>query len=344
MKAVVFTGVGQAALVDRPVPQPGAGEALLRVDAAGICMTDAHIFHGHFAVQPPRILGHEIAGTVEAVGEGVDTGWIGERVGVQPARFCGVCPACRRGAEELCANFQCLGNTHDGGYAEYTVARVEQLVGLGDMPPERAAWLEPLGCVLHGLELAAPLRSPVLISGAGTFGKLFIQVLTRVHRMNVAVVDPNPDRLRQASDMGAAATWAIPRNGPTPDIDSEIAAWSDGGPALLVDTSGQSAAIERLIQWAGPKATILLFGVTPPDAQIAVSPATIFSRELTLTAAAGMTTRAFDAAFQMLRSDVLSLDVLVRRRVGLEAVPLLLPRLPSGKIIITPHEHERGRN
>ena len=337
MKAVALTVPGKVVLVERPVPAPGPSQVRLRVTAAGMCMTDKHIYHGHFPVPVPRVLGHEIAGTVEALGTGVPSEWLGRQVGVQPARFCGTCPACRRDSPHLCANFKCLGNTHDGGYAEYTLVNADQLVAMPDLAPQTTIWLEPLACVIQALMTALPVdRQPVMVAGAGTFGRLFAQVLSRHSGVAVGGVDPNQPRLEQARAMGAAITWHVPRRGATPDIDREIESWFDGGPSLLIETSGQVTSIERMVRWAGPGGTVLLFGVTPTDIEMQIKPAAIFSRGLRLTASAGMTPAAFKQAVTLLRSGVLDFGPLVYGEVSLEAVPDLLNHMPAGKPIIVP--------
>ena len=336
MKALLFTQPEALELVERPVPQPGSGQVLIRVDAAGICTTDVHIFHGHFAIQPPRVLGHEVTGTVMELGSNVAQTSLGQRVGVQPARFCGHCSACRQDLPELCANFACLGNTQDGGYAEYTIVNADQLVALGSIPTDIGIWLEPLACVLHGLSRVSLRQQRVVIAGAGTFGKLFTQVLARIHNMSAAIVDPNQTRLDDAISMGASHGWQVPRMGPTPELDTEIAAWLDNGPALLIDTTGKGESIERLLRWAAPGSTILLFGVSDPETQISVSPASLFARQLCLTTSIGMAPAAFDAAFRLLQEGRLSLEPLIVARVALAEVPALLPRMPSGKVVIKP--------
>jgi len=344
MQALELTQPGILSLVQRPIPQPAAGQVLLRVDAAGVCMTDAHIFHGHFAIPTPRVLGHEIVGTVTALGADLDPALLGQRVGVQPARFCGACPACLAGMPELCANFQCLGNTHDGGYADYVVVDADQVAPLGDLPAELGTWLEPLACVLHALgRVVVKADQPVLIAGAGTFGKLFTQVLTRHYGLSVGIVDPNPSRIAQAQAMGAVAGWRVPRSRrPSPSTDAQIAAWLGGAGGLLIDTTGNGTAIERLLRWAGAGGSVLLFGVSAPETRIRLAPATLFARQLTLTASAGMTPAAFDAALTLLQGGGLALEALITARVGLADVPALLSRLPSGKVIITPHAFQHN--
>ena len=341
MRAVLFTQPGELAYVSRPIPQPGIGQVLVQVDAAGVCTTDVHIFHGHFPIKPPRVLGHEIAGTVVAVGADVAQSWIGQSVGIQPARYCGVCSACRRDNPGLCANFQCLGNTHDGGYAEYTVVPVDQLIALGDVPIDKAVWLEPLACVLHALMRVSLAQQPVLIAGAGTFGKLFTQILSNKYDLQVGVVDPNQERLDQAMSMGAARVWQVPREGTVSAFEDQIKNWADSGPALLIDTTGKGNAIQRLIEWAAPGATVFLFGISAPDLQISIAPASLLAKELCLTTSNGMTTTDFKAAFQLLQEDKLSFEPLISARVGLEAIPELLPQMPPGKLMINPHRNEK---
>ena len=340
MKAVVFYGPDTLRVEARPTPTPEAGEALLRVDVAGICMTDLHILQGHFTVRPPRILGHELAGVVEAVGPGVEPAWVGKAVGVSPARFCGQCVPCRTGAAHLCTNFECLGNTHDGGFAEYAIARVDQLVPLNGMPVERAVWMEPLACVLHAIEAAAlPAGAHVLISGAGTLGRLMVQALRLTRDARIAVADPNPLKVNRAIQMGAETGWIVPREGDVDSITAPIRAWADGELSGVIETSGKPIAFERALIWATPRTRIVLFGVSDPHARAAIPPSMILARELVITAASGMTQPTFDAAGALLADTRLAVETLVAETVDLDNVPAALARMQhsgAGKILVQP--------
>ncbi|MBX3065002.1 MAG: alcohol dehydrogenase catalytic domain-containing protein [Anaerolineae bacterium] len=352
MRAMVFRGIGEVQAASLPTPVPAAGEALLRVHSVGLCMTDMHIMMGHFAVKPPRVLGHELAGVVTAVGAGVDPAWIGQLAGVSPARFCGHCLPCRNGSPHLCANFECLGNTHDGGLAEFTLVRGEQLVALPNgMTAERAVWMEPLACVLHALETAVALprikgndgRTRVLVSGAGTLGRLLIQAL-RFSASNdddsavsVAVVDPNADKVRIALAAGAEAGWIVPRSGSADETAAQIRAWADGSLMAVIETSGKAIAVERSLDWATPRTRIVLFGVSDPQDRAAISPSSILAKELSITAAAGMTPATFDAAARLLNDDRLDTASLVEQVINLEQVPDALTRMSqrsTGKILV----------
>lgn len=341
MRSVVFYGVRDVRLADTPIPQPGFDEVRLRVLLAGVCATDHHIVQGHFPVAPPRILGHELVGQVDAIGPGVDESLMGRTCGVSPARFCGVCEACRQGAPQLCRNFECLGNTHDGAYAEYTLARAGQLLPLRILSPEQAVWLEPLACVLQALDVAgtASAPGPVLILGAGALGRLMVQILKATTGVHVAVVDPNPSRVEAALALGAEAGWVVPRSGPAEAATAALADWAPQGVPVIVDTTGVSEAVRRAVDWAGLRGKILLFGVSAPEVDLCLSARQIFSNELTLLASSGMTPAAFDAAVTLLRSHPLDLSGLVSKTISLEELPAYLlgetPREP-GKVLVHP--------
>lgn len=340
MRAAVFHGIADLRVENRPIPQPGPGQVRLRVALAGVCSTDAHILHGQFAVRPPRVLGHELVGEVDAIGPGVAQSWLGRACAVSPARFCGVCTACRRGAPELCENFSCLGNTHDGGFAEFTLVEPDQLIPLDGLEPEQAVWLEPLACVVHACQaLDLQAEACVLVLGAGTLGRLLGRVLKIAHRAQVAFVDPNPDKIERVLAEGADAAWAVPRSGPAPAVEAQLEAWIPGGPPAIVDTSGAAAAIERAAGWAGPRGRIVLFGVSSPEARISLSPAAVYARELTLTATAGMTPETIRRAETLLRSGELSLAGLASHTVGLDELPgVLLDKRAraAGKVLVAP--------
>lgn len=341
MRAVIFSGVRDVRLMELPIPEPGAGQVRLKVTLAGVCATDRHIVAGHFAVPPPRVLGHELVGVVDAVGPGAPEAWIGKTCGVCPARFCGRCAMCQSGAPQLCRNFACLGNTDDGGFAEFTLVQVDQLVPLNGMAPEAAVWLEPLACVLQALEQAggAAISGPVLVAGAGVLGKLMIQALQALADCPVAVIDPNLHKVETALALGAQAGWAVPRQGPAHAVEAALHDWAPQGPALVIDTSGVPEAIRRAVEWAGPRGKVLLFGVSDPDAEVCLIPQTIFGKELTLLASSGMAPASFDAALAMLHDGRIDPQVLGATRISLEDLPAHLlgqGKKTDGKLLVQP--------
>ncbi len=340
MRAVLFEGPDILRIVDIPQPDPAPGEVRLKILLAGICATDTHILHGRFPVRPPRVLGHELVGVVEAVGAGVSPDWLGRTCGVRPARFCGVCSACREGRPELCLRFECLGNTRDGGYAEATCVPAGQLVDLPGVPPEVLVWLEPLACVAHALEACQADRSrSVLILGAGVLGRLMLQTLKKTTPARLAAADPNLRKTRLALAAGAEKAWVVPRMGATPGLDEHIRHWAPEGVQTIIDTSGSPEAVERALQWAAPAGQVLLFGVPDPEAQFPFHPGLVFRKELRILATSGMTPSSFERAVALLREAALDPTGLVSEVIGLDEVPQVFrdrERLSAGKILIQP--------
>lgn len=339
MRSVAFFGKGDVRLVDLPAPQPGEGEVRLQVHLAGLCATDRHIVAGHFEVRPPRILGHELVGIVDQVGPGVDPGWINKLCGVRPARFCGDCAQCRTGASQLCQNFECLGNTHDGGYAEYTLMLAEQLVTLDRLTPEAGVWLEPLACVLQAVARLGGeyLAGPVLIMGAGVLGKLMLIALLASNFANVAIVDPNQAKVTTALRLGAQFGWSVPRQGAADQVVAELGNWAPEGIPTIIDTTGSPVALQRAMDWARPGGKVLLFGVSDPAASLSVSPYQIFTKELIILASSGMSVKSFDLSVEMLQSGQIDPRSLVSTTIDLAELPAyLLGELPNpdGKVVI----------
>ena len=338
MRAILFKAPGNLSLEERPVPVPASGEVRLRVHLAGICSTDVHIYQGHFTVPAPRVLGHELAGSVDAIGADVPADWLGQVCGVSPARFCGECTACRQGYPELCENFACLGNTQDGAFAEYVLVRSDQLVQSNGLSAELLVWLEPLACVLHALQVAdAEQNEAILVVGAGVLGKLMLMALRATTQARLAVVDPNAAKIQQAIELGAQAGWVVPREGPAHPISMQIHEWASSGLQAILETSGTAIAIERAVNWASPGGRLVLFGVPDPDARVCISPNTLFSKEIEISAAAGMTPLAFQRAVDLLRSRRLDPRGLVAKQVDLAQVPDLFAGgafMHGGKVLV----------
>lgn len=347
MRSVVFYGKENVQLVESPIPQPGKGEALLRIRLAGLCATDRHIVAGHFAVRPPRVLGHELVGVVEAIGPDVDSGLIGKLFGVRPARFCGECIQCRDKKPQLCQKFECLGNNHDGAYSEYTLVKADQLVNLNGLPPEAGVWMEPLACVLQALTQLGKenLAGPILIIGAGVLGKLMLKALLASGANRVAVIDPNPSKVTAALEMGAQAGWVVPRQGAAGQVQVEMNSCAPEGIPVIVDTTGSPIAIQRALEWARPGGKVLLFGVSDPSATLSISPHQVFSKELSILASSGMSPDSFKMAVEMLQSGKIDPQPLISTTIDLAQLPAyLLGQVsnPGGKVVVFPASGEDG--
>ena len=204
MRAFRLIGAARAELVDIPTPEPGPGEVLLRVLAAGVCRTDLALLRsGGDGLALPVTLGHEIVGEVVAGGDR------GAVVAVYELLGCGRCAACGRGHDNVCRELVpgAIGITRDGGMADHVVVPARNLVALGDVDPVHAAPLTDAGMTaLHAVERARPLLEPgatAVVIGIGGLGHLAVQFLRATSEVRVLAVDVDRARLDFAAEIGA---------------------------------------------------------------------------------------------------------------------------------------------
>ena len=178
MKAVVYESAKNYTIKEIPTPEPKAGEVLIKIELAGVCGTDLHIHEGDFLAEFPLIPGHEMVGTVAALGSGVDKFKVGQRVTVNPVVSCGDCEFCREGKPILCHNRKGLGTNWPGSFAEYMIATQDLVFAVGNLSPDIAIFAEPAACAMHGAQmLNIKAGSSALIFGAGPTGQLLAQLM-----------------------------------------------------------------------------------------------------------------------------------------------------------------------
>ncbi len=324
MKAIVFPAKGEVAVVDRPDPRPGPGEALIEVRASGICHTDLEVLAANYGTGAfPVVPGHEYAGIVAELGPGTDGPAPGTRVAVDPNLECGRCRACRRGAAHLCESLRAYGVTQDGGFAERSVVAASALHPIGDMPFALAALAEPMGCVLNGLGavLDASVRS-ALVFGAGPMGLLMALALKGRGVDDVAMVDLDEARLDLAAgfDLGAHAPGSAELAGLRRGVD------------LAVDATGVPAVAASLTDYAASGGKALFFGVCPSGARIEISPFEVFRRQLTLAGTHSLNHNVPEA-IAALGADAERIGRLVSHRLPLDEVAAIFGgRAPPGSL------------
>jgi L-iditol 2-dehydrogenase len=213
MKALLLSEYKHLEIAELPDPTPGRGEVLISVAACGICGSDVHGYDGSSGRRiPPIIMGHEAAGTIAALGDGVTGFPVGERVTFDSTIFCGACNNCRRGDVNLCDHRQVLGVScseyrRAGAFAEYVSVPARILYRLPDtLSFNEAAMLEAVSVALHGVALAqlSP-DSTALVVGAGMIGLLTLQALRAAGCARIFVADVDSTRLKLAQDAGATA-------------------------------------------------------------------------------------------------------------------------------------------
>ncbi|WP_292133871.1 alcohol dehydrogenase catalytic domain-containing protein, partial [Mesorhizobium sp.] len=207
MKAARLYGPGDLRVEDiAPPGVPGAGWVKLRVDAAGICGSDLHNFRtGRWISRSPSTAGHELTGTVTAIGAGVDAFAVGDRVVADSRFWCGDCAQCHGGRRQLCASLGFVGEVCDGGFAEQAVlpARLLHIIDAG-LDERVAAMAEPLAVALHAVRRLPKTAGSVLVVGCGPIGGLAALLLSRTFAGTVLVADRNQARSARVSQVTGA--------------------------------------------------------------------------------------------------------------------------------------------
>jgi len=322
MRAVIWEEPGKLTVTEAADPAPGHGELVIRVGRCGICGTDVHIADGEFPPTPyPIIPGHEFAGRVAAVGTGVPPGWReGERVAVDPSLFCGYCPACHAGRGNLCANWNALGDTVSGAFAEYVAVPAANTYRIPDSVDDaQGALIEPLSCAVHGLRRIGPVTGvDVLLTGAGTMGLLLLQLLRNAGAGSVSVVDRKESRLAAAKAVGADS------------IATDVAALDRGPFGVVVDATGAPAAIEAGFATLDRGGRLLVFGVTSGDATVSLSPFRIYNDEITVLGSMAVL-NSFGAAADLMAAGTIDTAPLLGQPYTLAEFPEALASVRAGE-------------
>ena len=272
MRAGVLHGARDLRLESRERPPLAPGRVLLRVRRAGICGSDLHYFEhgscGAFVPSAPFILGHEMAGTVEAVADDVRDLARGTRVAVNPARSCGVCDYCRAGRGNLCRSTTMLGSAStspptDGTFADFVAVHADQCHPL---PPELddglGAMLEPFAVALHAIRRAGTVSGrKVLVTGGGTIGLLVALTARAFGAAPVVLSDPVAERRAMASSLGADGVL----DPASRDLEGQARELAGDGFDVAFEASGAPAALRRAFGMVRAGGTIVQIGTLPAD-------------------------------------------------------------------------------
>jgi 2-desacetyl-2-hydroxyethyl bacteriochlorophyllide A dehydrogenase len=284
------------------------------VARAGVCGSDLLIYRGEYLADYPLVPGHEFSGAVVEVGEDVDYIQVGDRVAPDPNIFCNHCEFCRNDQANHCLNWQGVGITRNGGFAEYVAvpARVCYPVP-DDLSDAQAAFIEPLACVVYALRrLRVNPADQVLIFGAGPMGLLLVQALRNSGASRVVVVEKQPQRLALAAQLGAArAVTAGPGQAETL---KELAPY---GFDVIIDATGVPAVIEQAFAYLKPRGQYLQFGVTPIDATVRLNPYQIFKHDWVILGSFAVN-YTFQPAIDWLANQVIDVAPLVSHTVPLD--------------------------
>lgn len=258
MKAVVIEKPGTMVLKDMPVPEPPKGFVRVKVKAAAICATDLEVLDGNIAAKYPLIPGHEWSGVVDALGEEVDSKWLGERVTGSNDVVCLTCPACRRGEWRYCRSFKEIGFKMDGAYAEYVIVPAYGLCKLPETVSfAHAALAEPLGVALGTMKKShAKLGDTCLIMGAGSIGLCTLVVAKAMGLRDIVVCASGRGREELARKHGADHFIATREQ----DLEEEMKKLHPDGTDVIIDATGMEECIQQALRLCKKGGTVVLEG------------------------------------------------------------------------------------
>jgi len=340
MRVAMYYSNRDVRLEEMPVPQIGPGEVLLRVEASGICGTD--LLEWYRLHKAPLVLGHEIAGVIEAVGKGVKHHKVGERICAAHHVPCNACHYCLSGHHTVCDTLR-RTNFDPGGFAEYVrLPRINVEQGLFPLPEEvsfeEATFVEPLACVLRGQRLVhLQPGQTVLVIGSGVAGLLHIQLARTSGVGYIMATDIVDYRLEAARKFGADV--AVHARDYTP-ASLRQAAYSRLAD-LVVICSGATSAINQALESVERGGTVLFFAPTEPGVSIPLSVNDLFWRnEITLTSSYGGSPADYAAALELIGAGKIRVREMITHRLALAETGLgfqLVARaLDSLKVIIGP--------
>ncbi|MEK7701606.1 MAG: alcohol dehydrogenase catalytic domain-containing protein [candidate division NC10 bacterium] len=332
---MVFHGPGDLRREDLPVPEPAPGELVVRIDAALTCGTDVKTLHrGHPVMIPkvPTVFGHELAGTVTAVGAGVDRFREGDRVVAANSAPCGECRPCLAGRSNLCEDLLFV----NGAYGEF-IALPPRLVAKNvvpltpSLPAARAAFAEPLACALGGIERArVEGGQTVVVFGHGALGCL-LGMAAAARKARVLLVGKAGWRLDRVRSLGIGE--CLDATG-TDNIVEEIRAATGGrGAEVAIDATGRPEAWERAIDATGRGGSVVFFGGCAPGTSIRLDARRAHYEELALLGAFHHTPELIRRAVKLMESGALVPDGLITHRMPLEAVPDALELMARGNAL-----------
>lgn len=307
MRATQLFETGDIRTVDVPVPTSASGEILIKVEAAGICGTDRHLYRGEFPSVPGKTLGHEFSGLVV---DGGDRGIAeGTRVTCDPNTWCGTCDQCQRGRVNLCSNNIATGIHRDGGFAEFCAFPASKAVVLpSDLDPLHGAFCEPLACTLHGMDMGATRPGErVLIIGGGVIGLMAVQI-AKLAGGEVMLLTRSSEKQALGKRIGAdhaVGTEADLRN-----------LWPNGAD-LVVECAGVASTVAIAPKLARTGGRVVILGVLPQGEQVPVEPFDLLFREIQMHFSF-LNPFTHARAAQMVADGTISVDPLISRTISLD--------------------------
>ncbi|MCW2278180.1 zinc-binding dehydrogenase [Heliophilum fasciatum] len=332
MKAAVFYGPKQLLKIEEvPTPEAGAGEIRVKVAACGLCHTDLHYIDSGVPTfkKPPLILGHEISGTVDQIGEGVTQFKVGDRVLLPAVMSCGTCYNCRTGRENICMNMKMPGNDMDGGYAEYICAPAKDAFHLPEEIPlvEGSIIADAITTPFHAIKNRAQVKpgDTVVIMGCGGVGLNCVQVAAAAGA-SVIAVDLLPQKLEWAKQFGAVAT-INPKE--VDNVAKAVRKLTGGGADIAIECIGNPKTMEIAFDClrAGGRMTIVGYS----EHAMNLNASRLMYREMEVIGSLGCRPVDYPKCIELARTGKIRVKEMVTRRFTLEEINEGFDYLRSGE-------------
>ena len=327
----VVVAPGAIDVVQADVPRPGPGEVLIRVTVAGVCGSDTHAAAGlHPFITLPYAPGHEVVGTVAGTGAGVEPGWAGRRVTVEPYLPCWRCKQCSRGQENICENLGFFGCGDDqGAMADYFTIDVRRVHAVPDELDDRAAALiEPLSTPVHAIRLAGGVTGrTVAILGAGTIGLLLLRAVVAQQPKGVVITAPRAERREIGLSLGADAAVDATAGDAVDQVRRALGESAD----VVFDCVASKSTIEQAIGMAGKGGTVVVVGVPAGDVTLPLH--LVQDHQLRIQGSATYLPQDVADSIELLRSGAVRPDDVITSVVPLDAVADAFRQATSGQHI-----------
>lgn len=335
MRAIIFEGPRQLSLREAPVPEPGAGEVVVRVAAALTCGTDLKAYkRGHRLFAPGMIFGHEFAGNISAVGAGVRRWREGDRVTAANSAPCNACFYCRRGQHQLCEELEQRFNW--GAFAEHI--RVPAHIVAQNMYPlpgglsfEHAGVIEPLACAIHGVAVGqVQLGDSVVIIGAGAQSLMQVQIARRMGAARVIVIGRSRGRLERARTLGADAVLSVLDGDPLAFVREQT---GQRGADVTLEAAGTADTWRMAFDATRAGGTAVMFSGLPGGAEVGFDATRLHYGQISVKGSFHHTPRFVEMAWRMLADGHIDCAALVDGEIALEDVETGLQRMDRGEVI-----------
>ncbi len=329
MQAVIFPAPHQIIVESVADPRCEADEVIVQVAQVGICGTDLHIYRDEYLSAFPLIAGHEFNGRIVEAGQQVSQLHIGQRVAIDPNLDCGQCYFCHQQQNNHCLNWQGIGITRAGAFAEYVTVPAHACYPIPDfLTDEQAAFIEPLSCVIYALNrLRVWPGDNVLIFGAGPMGLLLVQALRHSGASQIVVMEKKSDRRILAQGMGATTTLAA-----DPVQIEHLRELAPYGFAIVIDATGVPAVIEQALHFLKPRGQYLQFGVAPQGITVQWPPYEIFRKDWTILGSFALC-YTFDPAIAWLANRVVDITPLISHTLPLTEFSRGFQEFAEGKTL-----------